>query len=434
MNENLIGLLGIVILLILIFIRLPIGFAMALIGFVGFAILSGTDVSLNMVGVITHSTVVNYSFIVVPLFLLMGNFAASSRITKDLYDAAFTWLGHNRGGLAAATTVACGGFAAICGSSMATATAMGKVALPEMERYNYDTKLAAGCIAAGGTVGILIPPSMGFVLYAILTEQSVGHLFMAGIFPGILEVVFYVLVIYFLCLRNPSLGPAGPRTSFKAKLVSLKNIWAMLVLFLLVIGGIYMGIFTPTEAAGVGAVGALLISMVARRLTRQGFIQAVSETGQYTAMVFILVIGAMIFTRFLAVSQLPYVMAEMIGAIELNRYFILIGILIFYIIIGCFLDIFASLILTMPILFPTIVALGFHPVWFGVLFVRVAEIGMITPPFGMLTFILSGVTRIPVGTIFRGIVPFIIADFFHVALLVAVPQISLFLPETMRAV
>ena len=240
MSENFIGLLGIVILLILIFIRLPIGFAMALVGFVGFSILNSTNTALNMVGVISHSTVVNYSFIVVPLFLLMGNLASNCNITRDLYDTAFKWLGHIRGGLAIATTVACGGFAAICGSSMATATAMGKVALPEMKRYNYDLKLASGCVAAGGTIGSLIPPSMAFVLYAILTEQSVGHLFMAGIFPGILEVVFYIFVIYILCLNNPSLGPAGPKTSFKAKLISLKNIWAMLILFLLVIGGIYI--------------------------------------------------------------------------------------------------------------------------------------------------------------------------------------------------
>jgi tripartite ATP-independent transporter DctM subunit len=431
MSEATVGLIGIFVLMVLIFLRMNIGLAMALVGFGGFAALAGLNGALSNLSAVPYRYVADYNFVVIPLFLLMGSIAANTGISRDLYTAAHSWVGQLRGGLAMATVSACAFFAAICGSSTATAAAMGKVALPEMERYKYAPELSTGCVAAGGTMGILIPPSLGFILYAILTEESVGKLFMAGILPGVLEAVFYIVTIYILCLFNPRLGPAGPRTSLKSKLISLKNVWSMLSLFVLVIGGIYLGIFTPSEAAAIGAFGALIISLVTRRFNRISFIDALAETGRSTAMIFLLVIGAMIFQRFLAVSKLPFLIAETVGNLNASRYVILGAIIVIYIILGCFLDIISALVLTIPIMFPTIVALGFHPIWFGVLFVRMAEIGLITPPVGMNCFVIAGVTGVPLSTVFRGIVPFFVADIFHVALLVAVPGISLFLPSMM---
>ena len=432
MSEPVIGLIGIIVLLILIFLNMPIGFALALVGFCGFAWVAGFSGALNNLSAVPFRWVADYSMAVVPLFLLMGSIAANTGITQDLYAAAHNWIGRLRGGLAMATVAACAGFAAICGSSTATGAAMSKVALPEMKRYNYDLKMAAGSIAAGGTIGILIPPSLGFIVYAILTEESVGRLFMAGILPGILQAVFYIATIYILCVRNPGMGPAGPKTSFKSKVKAVKGVWSMLALFVLVMGGIYTGFFTPSEAAAIGAFGALVISLIGRRLTRNNLVTSLYETGQSTAMIFIVIIGAFIFMRFLAVSNLPFVLSEVVTGLNLPPYAILVMILVFYIIIGCFLEIMSTLALTIPIIFPTILALGFDPIWFGVLFVRMAEIGEITPPIGLNCFVIAGVTGIPVGTVFRGIVPFIIADIFHVALLVAIPAISLLLPGMMK--
>lgn len=431
MSETTIGLIGILVLIALIFLRMNIGLAMALVGFAGFSVLAGLNGALSNLSAVPYRYVADYSFVVIPLFLLMGSLSANTGISRDLYQAAHSWFGQFRGGLAMATVGATAGFAAICGSSTATGAAMGKVAFPEMERFNYDPRLAAGCVAAGGTMGILIPPSLGFILYAILTEESVGQLFIAGILPGILEAVFYIITIYLLCLYNPKMGPVGPKTNLKSKLISLKGVWAMIVLFILVIGGIFMGIFTPSEAAAIGAFGALMIGLISRKVTRKNLIESLAETGRSTAMIFLLIIGAMIFQRFLAVTNLPITLADFVAKVKASPYMILAIILLFYIFVGCFLDIFSALVLTIPIIFPTIVALGFHPIWFGVLFVRIAEIGLITPPVGMNCFVIAGVTGTPLGTVFRGIVPFVIADFCHVALLVAVPEISLLLPKMM---
>jgi C4-dicarboxylate transporter DctM subunit len=431
MTDTSAGLIGLGVLLVLIFIGMPIGFAMALVGFAGFAFIAGMEGALSNLSAVPFGYVADYSFVVIPLFLLMGNLAANTGISRDIYTAAHSWVGQLRGGLAMSTVVASAGFAAVSGSSTATAAAMGKVSFPEMQRYNYDPKIAAGSIAAGGTMGILIPPSMGFILYAILTEESVGQLFMAGIIPGILEVVFYIITIYILCMSNPAIAPAGAKTSFKQKLISLKGVWSMLALFALVMGGIYAGFFTPSEAAAVGAFGALAISLVMRRFTFKIFINSLAETGQTTAMIFILIIGAMIFMRFLAVSNLPFVLSEFVANLNVPAYGVIAAVVVFYIFVGCFLDIFSSLVLTIPIIYATIMALGFDPIWFGVLFVRVAEIGLITPPIGLNCFVIAGVTNLPVGTVFRGIIPFFIADILHVTLLIAVPQLSLFLPRLM---
>jgi len=309
---------------------------------------------------------------------------------------------------------------------------MGTVALPEMKEYKYDPALATGAISAGGTLGILIPPSVVLVIYGILTEQSIGDLFIAGFLPGILEAIFYIMTIYILCRRNPLLGPAGPRTTLGEKLTSLKDTWMMLVLFLLVIGGIYVGIFSPTEAAGVGASGALFLSLLRRRMTWKGFNTSLMETLKTAAMIFTILISAMVFGYFLAVTRLPFELANVVGGLEVNRYVILLGILAVYIVLGCMMVPMAMIILTIPIVFPLIVEQGFDPIWFGIITVRIFEIAQITPPVGMNVFVIKGVAGdVPMGTIYRGIFPFFVADIIHLTLLILFPQIALFLPGLM---
>jgi C4-dicarboxylate transporter DctM subunit len=431
MSPEIIGLIGIIFMVILLFSRMWVGLAMAFVGFIGYLYLADVESAFVTLGSLPYARVAFYPISAVPLFILMGTIVSSTGVAGDLYNTAYKWIGQLRGGLAMASVFACAGFAAVSGSSAAGAATMGKVALPEMKKYNYDESLATGCIAAGGTMGILIPPSLGFILYGILTEQSVGKLFMAGIFPGILEVIFYIVTIFILCKFTASLGPPGPKTSIKEKIVSLKNTWHMIILFLLVIGGIYIGIFTPTEAGAVGAFGALLISAVSRRLTIRNFLDSIMDTGLTTAMVLFLMIGAYVFIRFLAVSQLPFALGDFVAGLSMPKYAIIAAIVVFYIIVGMFLDIFSSIILTLPIIYPVILAMDFDPIWLGVIIVRVMEIGLITPPVGMNVFVLAGATDVPLSVIFRGIVPFVIADILHVVLLVAFPAISLFIPSLM---
>ena len=432
MSLTVLGSMGIALMVILIFLRMPVAFAMALVGSLGLGYISGLNVSVANLGIVSYSTVANFNMAVLPLFLLMGNVAGQAGISRDIYRTSYTWFGRVKGGLAMASVVGCGGFAAICGSSAATAAAMGTVALPEMQKFKYDPKLAIGSIAAGGTLGFLIPPSLGFIIYALLTEESIGKLFMAGILPGVLEIILYMITIWYICLRNPDMGPAGPRTSFGEKIVSLKGSWSMMALFLLVMGGIYLGVFTPGEAGAIGAFGAFVIGFARRRLGRRGILDSFMDTGRATAMVLLLIFGATTFTQFMAVTKIPFTLANMIGGLEVNRYVILVGILFFYILIGCVFDVMAAMFLTLPILFPVVSALDFHPIWYGVLMVRVVEIGQITPPFGLVCFVLSGVTKESAGTIFRGVAPFLVADIFMIALLVVFPQISLFLPNMMK--
>jgi C4-dicarboxylate transporter DctM subunit len=308
---------------------------------------------------------------------------------------------------------------------------MGKIAYPEMKRLGYSSSLSVGSCAAGGTLGILIPPSMGFIIIGILTEVSIGKLFIAGIIPGILEVVFYGATIYIICKLNPTLAPAGPKTTLKYKVSSLKLTWPVVLLFILIIGGIYAGVFTPTEAGGIGAFGALVIGLAKRQLSRKGINDSLIETAENAAMIIILLIGAFVFNAFLAITRIPFVASEYIIALGLPKYIVLFIILIAYIILGMFFDIYAILILTIPILFPTIVALGFNPIWYGVIMVRVIEIGLITPPFGINLFGLAGIVDVPAGTMYRGIIPFVISDICHVALLIAIPSLSTFLPGLM---
>ena len=431
MSPELVGIIGVVIMLILIFMRVWVGVAMIVVGFLGFAYLEGWHQAFIIAGTEPYSQIAFYIISCIPLFILMGIVVSVSGIASDLYNAANKWIGNMPGGLAIATMVATGGFAAVCGSSDATAAAMGKVAFPEMKKLGYDSKLAAGCIAAGGSIGILIPPSLGFILYGLLTEQSIGKLFMAGFIPGVLEVVIYSITIFILCRMNPQLGPPGPRTTIRAKVSSLKNTWGMISLFVLVLGGIYMGVFTPTEAGAVGAFGAIALSLIGKRLNRKNFASSMTETAQITAMIVLLITGAFIFLRFLAVSGLPTMLSDFVAGLTLSKYILLTGIIIFYLLLGCFWDIFACILLTLPFIFPVVQALGLDPIWFGVIMVRCMEVGLITPPFGLNIFILSGVINVPVGVVYRGVLPFVLADFFHIALLVAVPALSLWLPSTM---
>jgi C4-dicarboxylate transporter DctM subunit len=432
MSPVTVGLIGLALLVLLLFSRTWIAFAMAFVGFVGFAYLGGIDAALGVLATVPYGTVANYTVAVVPLFILMGSIASNTGISGDLYETGYKWMGHLPGGLAVGTIAACAGFAAICGSSMATAATMGKVALPEMKKYRYSPSLATGCVAAGATLGIMIPPSLAFILYGILTEESVGLLFMAGILPGILLAALFVITILILTKNNPEIGPPGPRRSTREKIASLKNTWAMVLLFLCVMGGIYVGVFTPSEAGAIGAFGAIIITAAGRRLTLRNFFSSLLETGQITAMIMFLFVGAMIFMRFLAITKLPFALAESVRSLPLPPYAIFSVIVLVYILLGMFLDVVSAVALTIPIIFPTVVALGFDPIWFGVIVTLVQEMGLITPPVGMNVFVLAGATEVPIGIMFRGVLPFVLAMLVGIVLLSVFPQIALFIPNMMK--
>lgn len=426
------GLIAIGLLLALVFSGMYLGIAMGLIGFIGLIYVSGVDPAFNIMGTGPYRTSASYSFSVIPLFILMGTFCFYSGLSENLYYAAHKFFGHFSGGLAMATVVACAAFAAVSGSGMATAATMGKVALPEMRKYKYDIKLATGSIAAGGSMGILIPPSTVLVLYGILTQQSIGKLFLAGFIPGVLEAIFYMIVISIICKCNPLMGPKGPRADFRERLGAIKSTWGVLALFLLVIGGIYSGIFTPTEAAGIGSFGAFIFIMIRRKLTWRLFASSIDQAAQTTSVMFFAFIGAMIFGSFLSITQLPVELAGIVAELTVNRYLILVIIIAFYLFMGAFLDIVSTVILTVPIITPIMESLGFDLIWFGIVVVRLFEMGAITPPIGMNVFVLKGVAKdVPISVIYRGILPFFISDLIHLGLLIAFPAIVTFLPDLM---
>ncbi|MCL6477579.1 MAG: TRAP transporter large permease [Peptococcaceae bacterium] len=428
MSPETVGVIGIGVLLVLVFMRVWIGFAMALVGVAGYIYLDGWAKGVNMVGTEPFSQVADLTLTTVPLFILMGAVLTYSGLGKDLYETASKWIGGLRGGLAVATVAACAAFAAVCGHTTATAITIGNVALPQMKRFNYDTRLAVGPIVAGGTIGIMIPPSVAFILYGLLTQESIGKLFIAGFIPGILQAVFYFITIFIICRIKPEWGPAAEqRISLREKIYSLRLSGPVALIFLLVIGGIYIGVFTPTEAGACGAAAAMAVSFAARRLKWQNFRDTILETVMTTAMIIGMVVGAFIFMRFLAVSRLPAMLSDAIVALGLSKTGFILMIVALYLILGCFLDIFAAVILTVPVLYPSVVALGYDPIWFGVIVVRVIEIGLISPPIGMDVFAVSGALNVPMGTVFRGVAPFILSDLAHLALLIAVPDIALFL-------
>jgi len=431
MSPAVIGLIGFFVMMILILFGMNVAYALVLAGFAGLVILNGLAPALSSLAIISFEKATSYDFAVAPLFLLMSAFVSRGNIGKDAYMMARALFGHIRGGLTIATTGACALFAACCGSSLACAVAMGRIAYPEMMRFGYNARLALGVIAAGGTMGILIPPSMGFILVGILTQQSIGKLFMAGISPGILQMVLYALTVYVLCRINPSLGPATPPTTFREKVISFRYSWPIVTLFLLVIGGIYGGVFTPTEAGGIGAAGALAIGLIKGQIKYRSFVDSLMEGGVMSAIMLALIIGAFIFNQFLAITRIPFLASEFIVSLEINRYIILGLVAVLYFLLGMVFDIYAILILTLPILYPVMIGLGFDPIWYGVLMVRLVEIGLISPPFGMNLFCLAGAVNVPIGTIFTGVIPFLITDIVNLTILVAVPSISTFLPNVM---
>jgi tripartite ATP-independent transporter DctM subunit len=424
---------GLLILIVVMFAGVPIAMAMAAVGGLGLAAILGIGPALAIVGQTTFDTGLSYSLSVVPLFVLMGNLVTRAGLSDELYAACHAWLGHRRGGLAMATAVACGGFSAVCGSSLATAATMGKVALPQMRRYRYDDGLASGVIAAGGTLGILIPPSVILVLYGVTAQQDIARLFIAGIVPGLLGILGYMAAVRITCWRNPAAGPPAERMPYAARFKALWGVAGIVGLFVLVIGGIYTGAFTATEAAGIGASGAFVIALARGRLTLRGLLETLADTAATTTMMFMVLIGALIFSNFVNIAGLPSALAGFARASELPAPVILGCILLVYLCLGMVLESLSMVLLTVPIFAPVMAALGYDLVWFGIVVVVVTEISLITPPVGLNVFVLKSVLPdVPLSTIFRGVLPFVAADIVRLALIVVVPGLVLFLPDLMR--
>jgi C4-dicarboxylate transporter DctM subunit len=434
MDPITIGILCFLALFVLLIMTVPIGFAMGLCGLVGMSMIIGVGPSLSLFGTTVYETTATYDLSIIPLFVLMGAVAARSGLSKELYGAFNAWFGAFRGGLALATVGACGAFAAICGSSVATAATMSKVALPEMKRYKYSESLATGSVAAGGIIGILIPPSVVLVLYGVLTETSIGDLFIAGFLPGILTIVGFMLVVVVVTRLNPASGPAGERVSLKEKFAALGRTWAIILLFGLVIGGIYFGVFTPTEAAGIGAVGAFAISALRRRMTLANTRDALLETVKTTAMIFTILIGALTLNNLMVFSGIASALSGFVSGLDMHPMAVMAVILLIYLVMGCFLDALAMILLTVPIFFPIITDLGFDPVWFGIIVVMVVELGLITPPIGMNVFVIKGMMPdVKLSSIYKGVIPFVIAQFILIIMVFLIPDIALWLPESARA-
>ena len=432
MSTDAVAIIGFVSLFILMLLRVPVGMAMGLVGVTGFGYLTSGMPALKIVGHTTMRTVTDFNFAVVPLFLLMGAFATTSGMSRELFRAANAFLGHLRGGLGIATIAACGGFAAICGSSVATAATFSKVAYPEMRRFGYPQSFATGVIAAGGTLGIMIPPSTVFAIYGLITEQDVGKLFIAGIIPGILAVSMYMVTITIIGIARPGFLPAGQRAPLSEKLGALKDIWATLLLFAFVIGGLYGGLFTATEAAGAGAGGAFIIGFARRKLSGQDILRSLLETTRTTAAVFTILIGALLFGYFLTITQTPQKVTEFLTGLGIGSYGVLALIMLMYLVLGCLMDALAMIILTVPIIFPVIKELGFDPIWFGVIIVMTVELGLIHPPVGMNIFVIKSVIEdVKISTIFYGVMPFIITDLLRLVILIAFPILATWLPSRM---
>ncbi|MBW2568853.1 MAG: TRAP transporter large permease [Deltaproteobacteria bacterium] len=433
MSPTTTGLIGIAALFLLIFSKMPVGFLMAMIGFLGFGYLISFDASLSLIARDVFSVFGSYNLTVIPLFVLMGQISFHAGISARLFDTANKFIGHLPGGLAIATIGACAGFAAICGSTNATAATMAAATLPEMKRYNYKPELATGVVAAGGSLGILIPPSVIFIVYGIMTEQSIGKLFVAGLLPGLLLSLLFVIAVVLWTIIKPDLAPRSAKSEFKEKIASLSGLIETLLLFCLVMGGLFAGFFTPTEAGAIGAFGTLLLAVVRRNITWENFAASLFETTRITCMIFVIVAGATIFGHFLAVTKIPFDIANWISGFQLPPYAIMFFIIMVYLVGGCFIDALALIMLTVPIFYPVVNCLGYDPLWFGVIIVLVTQIGVITPPVGVNVYVVSGVARdVPLHVIFKGVVPFLIALIVGTLLLIPFPQIATFLPGLMK--
>lgn len=426
------GLFGMVAMLLMLLMRLPVAFTMFLVGFLGIAFLNGWNSAWSLLASETFTLASSPELIVIPLFIFMGNIASKSGMSSKLFDAAYAIVGSMRGGLASATILGCGGFAALSGSSVASALTMGKVALTEMDRFDYHKRLSSGVVAAGGTLGILIPPSTGFVIYAILTEQSIGRLFLAGILPGVLLTLLFILIITIICTIDPKYGPSGPETSLSEKMLALRNAAPIFLVVLVTIGGMYAGIFSPVEASAVGAVIVLILALINGSISINNIFEASRDAVVTTATVMLILIAAHLINPFIALSNLPDLAEEILLSFNFGTYGTLILILFIYLILGCFLEGFAMLVLTLPIFFPIIQTLEIDPIWFGVLVVITLEMGLISPPVGINVFIVKSVARdTELADIFRGVLPFWCMMLLCIGILITFPQISLLLPNTM---
>ena len=431
LNGIALGATGFCFLFILILFRMPIGYAMAITGFLGLLITSRTvGAAFGIFGITPYATTASFILAVAPLFILMGELAYQSGISNDLFETAYKWLGRLPGGLAMSAVAGCAGFAAVCGDSMSTAVTMGTVSLPEMNKKNYSPELSTGSLAAGGTLGILIPPSIGFIFYAIVTEVSIGKLFIAGILPGLLLALIFLSYIYIIAKARPEIAPRGARTNFKEKLLSLKGVLGMLFLFVLVLGGILAGIFSPTEGGAIGAAGAFVLAVIRRRMNWRVLMTAMEDTAVITCKLLMILIGVGVLGYFLAATRLPFELASLVTGLEMNRYTIFMIIILLFIVLGCLMNVIPMLLLTLPAIFPAIETLGFDPVWFGVVSVLVMEMGQITPPIGVNVFAIASVAKdVPMEKIFKGIFPFFVCMIVCVFLLVLFPQIALYLPN-----
>ncbi len=433
MDSIVIGIIGVIVLIALFLLGMPVGFTMAFVGLIGFAYLVSPQAGLSLLARDVFNTFSKYDLTVIPMFILMGSIAFTAGMGRSLYDAGYTLFGRLPGGLAMATVAGCAGFAAICGSTSATAAAMGRVALPEMKRFNYDDSLATGCVAAAGSLGILIPPSTIFIVYGILTEKSIGKLFVAGVLPGIILAILFTIVVAILCWRNPRLGPGGASTTWREKIEGLTGVFEMVILFGLCIGGLFLGWFSPTQAGAVGAAGALVIGLVRRTINWKGFVESVKDSLKISCMVMVIVTGAIVFGHFMAITKIPLVLADWVGSLPIPPVAIMGVIIIMYLIGGCFMDALAMITLTIPIIYPVVVTLGFDPIWFGVIIVLVVEMGVITPPVGINVYVIKGIAKdVSLETIFKGTFPFLVALIVMAGILIAFPQIALFLPGLVK--
>lgn len=429
MSPDTIAVLGIIVLVLVFMLRMPVAYAMGVVGFVGFIFAGSWDSALSIVSKDIWATFSSYSLSVAPMFILMGTIAFHSGISARLFNAAHKWAGRLPGGLAIATILACAGFGAMCGSTTAAAAAMGKVTLPEMKRYNYDDALRTGCVASAGSLAVMIPPSTILIIYGVMTQESIGKLFIAGILPGILLAALFSVAVLLMVWRKPSLAPMSRPFSFREKLKSLSGIIEMILLFALVMGGLFVGWFTPTEAGAIGAAGAFVIAVVRRTITLKAMWAALAETTRISAMVFMIITGATIFGHFMAITRAPFALSEWVGNLPLPPLVIMLFIMFIYLVGGCFMDSLALVTLTIPILYPIVLQLGYDSVWFGVMIVLAAEMGVITPPVGVNVYVIKGVAgEVPLHTIFRGIVPFLLALLVAIVLILLIPQIALFLP------
>ena len=433
MDPIVIGIIGIVVMLALLVLGVPIAFSMAVVGIIGTALVAGITQTLSQIVLIAWDKGTDFIIVCIPLFIFMGQLTSSTGIASELYEFLQRWLGRLPGGLAIASVCACGAFGAVTGSSVACVATMGSIIYPQMKKYNYDPKLATGCLSASGTLGILIPPSLSFAFYGILTDTSIAALFIAGIIPGIITIIIFSSIVLLKCILNPKLGPVGPRFTWKDKMVSLKGIIPVATIFFLVVGTLYGGLCTPTEASGIGSMGVVIVSLIMRKLTWENFRKALWDTGVISSFIFAIIIGGYLIARFLVVTHISQMLIDYVNYLNLSKYLFLLFLIILYTILGCILDVFGMTILTLPFVFPITLNLGIDPIWFGVFITIMTEVALITPPVGVNVFVMRSIaTDVPMGRIFQGILPFLIGEFLVIAILILFPWTATWLPQQMK--